>query len=112
MITKINVSKKATSILTHLHNTIRLRPNLIARNALMLSMENGDRYNSKNDVDTSGKEFNSYTLFGENEKIFEMMLRQYYGNEFDENHWGTVISFHINKGLDREDFHAVFDPKI
>ena len=55
MITKINVSKKATSILTHLHNTIRLRPNLIARNALMLSMENGDRYNSKIDVDTSGK---------------------------------------------------------
>ena len=108
MITKINVSKKATSILTHLHNTIRLRPNLIARNALMLSMENGDRYNSKIDVDTSGKEFNSYTLFGANEKIFEMMLRQYYGNKYDENHWGTVISFHIENGLGHKDFNEIF----
>jgi DNA sulfur modification protein DndE len=71
-------------------------------------MENGDRYNSKIDVDTSGKEFNSYTLFGENEKIFEMMLRQYYGNEFDENNWGTVISFHIENGLEHKDFNEIF----
>jgi DNA sulfur modification protein DndE len=109
LITKINISKKATALLTQLHAQLGLRPNILARNALVLSMQNGDHFRSNIEVDTSGKEFNSYTLFGSNEKIYEMILQQYYSGKLDNREWGKVISFHIEKGLIREDFNTILN---
>ena len=108
LITKINISKKATALLTQLHAQLGLRPNILARNALVLSMQSGDHFRSNIEIDTSGKEFNSYTLFGSKEKIYEMILRQYYSGKLEDREWGKVISFHIESGLRHKDFIEIF----
>ena len=108
LITKINVSKKATVLLTQLYAKLGLRPNILARNALVLSMQSGDHFRSNIEIDTSGKEFNSYTLFGSKEKIYEMILRQYYSGKLEDREWGKVISFHIESGLRHKDFIEIF----
>ncbi len=110
MITKINISRHATGLLINLAPKKQLRANILARNALMLSLENGDNYSSEVEVDTSGKEFNSYTLFGSQERIFEMIIRHYYGDKIENGEWGKVINFHIEQGLGHEIFPSIFLP--
>lgn len=108
MIKKINVSTKSTLILSELQHKLKLRPNILARNAFMLSMENGDRYSPIEEVNISGKEFNSYTLFGTKEETFEIILRQYYGYKLNDRELIKVISFHVEKGLKSENFLSLF----
>ena len=108
MIKKISVSRKSTLILSELQLKLKLRPNILARNALILSLENGERLSPEQEIDTSGKEFNSYTLFGSKEKIFEMILRQCYGDKLEKMDWGKMISFHVEAGLNNPSFVQSF----
>lgn len=111
MIDKLKVSKKATQLLEKYSKETGLLRNIIARNAFIRSLGNGDLYNNSQSVRNDGMEFNIYTLFGEYEEIYFALLRQYYKFEdISNNKYAELIRFHIEGGLLDENFIMVFNP--
>jgi len=109
MITRIKISKSATSILAQRYKGVRkmLTPNIILRNAIMFSLSKKDKYDDTI-IDTSGTEFQISTLFGENSELYFMLLNEYYNKKLKNDVQKKVISFHIEQGLKHKDFIDIF----
>lgn len=96
---RLKISKIATDTLKLLKARTGVTPNLVCRMALLLSLEDGKRGGMK-DCDQDGSEFNSITLFGEHEQLFECLLIEVHG-ALDGKQYASVISSHIETGLVR-----------
>ena len=108
MITRIKISRSATGILTANANkfqgrySIHLTPNIILRNALMLSIANGDKLYDEV-IDNGGTEFQISTLLGAESDIYFSLINHHYRKKLKEEEMKNVISFHIEKGLKNKD---------
>lgn len=108
MISKVIISSKASKLLNDYQAKIGLRPNILARNALVFSLKNGDKFDGANKPKTDGKEFNLYTLLGDNEEIYYLLLKEFYKHQFSKYNLSELIVFHIEQGLLKEGFLSVF----
>lgn len=96
---RMHITKSATETLKMFKGRTGVTPNVACRLALMVSLEEGKLGGAKK-VDVAGSEFNAATLFGEHATVIEALLRQVHGN-LDAKHAATVISSHIDHGLER-----------
>ena len=49
--------------------------------------------------DLAGQELNAPTLFGEHQRIYELMLEKYCAEQSDDREMSVVIASHIDNGL-------------
>ena len=111
-INQVRLTTKATAKASYILNQIRLRPNISSRNALLYSLGRGDKYDESIDIVCDGQELKTHTLFGENAEIYFMLLREYYGNKVDKYKMDKVISYHIDQGLEDEQFINILKGKL
>ena len=102
---KLKVSGDATSKLRTLHQRTGLRPNVLCRIALMLSLEEGSAAGRPVPPD-DGMEFNRYTLTGEYDSVFVALLRfveedSGRGSPLSDQELLSLLRTHIHEGLGR-----------
>ena len=111
MITRLKISRSSTGLLTQRYAGLQnqFTPNIILRNALMFSLNNGDEYNEENtEVDQAGTEFQISTLLGKDAEIYFMLLNEYYKKKLSDDETVKRIVFHFEQGLKNETFRAIF----
>lgn len=95
---RVRISELATSRLRYLKSRTGLTPNILARYAFTLSVrEAGSLVVGETMQD--GQEFNAPTLFGEHQRLYELLLARYTNATGDSRHAGLVIANHIDVGL-------------
>jgi len=102
---KLRVSAEATSKLRSLRQRTGLRPNLLCRVALMLSLEEGS-VSGRPAPAEDGIEFNRYTLTGEYDSLFVALLRfveedSRRKNPLSDQELLSLMRTHIHEGLGR-----------
>ena len=96
---KLRISAEATSKIRSLRQRAGLRPNLLCRIALMLSLEEGSA-SSRPVPPEDGMEFNRYTLTGDHDALFVAALRLVEGERPDEE-LVALLRTHIHEGVGR-----------
>ncbi len=98
MKTKINVSSNAEDILTKIKSHFAIRPNIICRYAILLSLRNEDEPTVCSD--NSGREFNRMTLTGDDDLIIRELIKMHY-KEFisDDEYMDVFLKAHLERGL-------------
>jgi DNA sulfur modification protein DndE len=94
---RVKISKNATDSLKLIKGRTGLTPNIAARFALILSLENSGSKKLQ-PADQVGSEFNAPTLFGDHALLFECLLREAHGT-LDQKEAGSVIAAHIEDGV-------------
>ena len=84
-----------------------LTPNIILRNALMFSINNGDKYEDE-EIDSGGSEFQISTLLVSDSEIYFLLICEYYRRKISDSDMKNIISFHVEKGLKNKDFYKLF----
>ena len=109
MITRLKISRSATAILQKRYTALRqiFTPNIILRNAMMFSINNGDLYDD-DEPNTGGSEFQISTLLGSKARLYELLFNQYYGRKLDDGEFKAIMSYHAEQGLRHTDFESVF----
>lgn len=98
MKTKLNTSKNAEDILKSIRSRFDLRPNIICRLAITLSLKEKDSPSMVKD--SSGKEFNRITLTGDDDLLFRELIKQHEGEYItDDEYMETYLKAHIERGL-------------
>lgn len=99
MKTKINVSSNAEEILSKIKSKFSIRPNIICRYAILLSLRNEEDPVVCND--NSGREFNRVTLTGDDDLLIRELIKMHY-NEFlsDDEYMEVFLKAHIERGLE------------
>ena len=85
---------------------LHMRPNIMARNALMYSLEKDDPLKSLA-IEyslTGGKEMNTSTLFGDNQDIYLMLIVEKYGRKLTDNEMAIAINYHVDRAMKEELF--------
>lgn len=95
---RVKISEAATARLRFLKSKTGLTPNILARFAFVLSARDAKPM-IKLDAALDGQEFNAPTLFGEHQRLYELLLIRYMRATDDERPAGTVIAHHIDVGL-------------
>lgn len=95
---RIRISEPSTARLKYLKSKTSLTPNVIARFAFTLSVRDA-RPMVALDAVLDGQEFNAPTLFGEHQRIYELLLIRYLQKTEDDRAPGTIIAHHIDVGL-------------
>ena len=96
---RLRISKQAMDVLKVLKSRTGVTPNLICRSALVVSLEDGAAGGDR-PTDLDGSEFNLSTLFGDNVRAYECLIRQVHGH-LEGRALSVVIASHIDNGLDR-----------
>lgn len=100
MLNKFSISRSATNKLEAEFTRTGLRPNILARNAFMASLEKDDFFDSDHSVDMSGKEFNSYTLWGDHFQLYMTLVKQKYRMHNNvESFLPQIVAWHVDKGI-------------
>ena len=100
MLNKVSISRSATNKLDVEYKKTGLRPNIIARNAFMASLETDNFFDSNQLIDMSGKEFNTYTLFGDNIDLYMVFIKhKYHSYSGYEFFLPQIIAWHIEGGF-------------
>lgn len=94
---RLRISQFSTDTLKLIKHHTGLTPNIVCRIALILSLEAGAAGGSK-EVDQSGSEFNSQTLFGDYGTLFEALIIRVHGQLGPKEIVGVIVS-HIEDGL-------------
>ena len=111
MITRLKISRSSTGLLTQRYAGLQhlFTPNIILRNALMYSLNNGDLYIEKEkQLDQAGTEFQISTLLGKDAEIYFMLLNEYYKKKLTDDETTRRIAFHMEQGLKNENFKSIF----
>ncbi len=111
MITRLKISRSSTGLLTQRYGGLQqqLTPNIILRNALMFSLNNGDKHDDDDDaIDQAGTEFQISTLLGRNAEIYFMLINEHYKKKLKDDEMKKRIAFHIECGLKQKDFISIF----
>lgn len=95
---RIRISEPSTARLKYLKSKTGLTPNILARFAFALSVREG-RAMVALDATLDGQEFNAPTLFGEHQRLYELLLIRYLRATRDERPAATIIAHHIDVGL-------------
>lgn len=98
MKTKINVSSKSDEILSKIKSKFSIRPNIICRYAILLSLRVEE--DPKVCSDNSGREFNRITLTGDDDLILRELIKMHY-KEFisDDEYMEVFLKAHLERGL-------------
>jgi len=94
MATRTRLSAEASDILKGLEKRTRLTPNVLARLALALSLEDRTPF-SGTEPAHSGLEFNHSTLYGEHEALYHHLAIEWAENRKDPN---RILRLHIERG--------------
>ena len=94
MSTRTRLSTEASDILKGLEKRTRLTPNVLARLALALSLEDRTPF-SGTEPSHSGLEFNHSTLYGEHELLYHHLAIEWAGNRKDPY---KILRRHIERG--------------
>ena len=98
MKTKINISLASDEILLKAKSKYSLKPNILCRYAIILSLK--DKSNPPIIQDNSGREFNRVTLTGDDDLLIRELIKNHYG-EFisDDEYMNIFLKAHIERGL-------------
>lgn len=99
---KISVSKDAGGVLRALAQRAHLTPNLLARMALMTSLELGALGPVTRRTEGSGQEFNTYTLLGADQDLYLALVEIVECNGASEQETGALVDWmvaHIERGI-------------
>lgn len=94
---RIRIGERATKRLQFLKGKTGLTPNILSRFAFVLSIRDGKKIAGTAAVD--GQEFNAPTLFGEHQRLYELMLIRYYRVTKDDTPASETIAGMIEHGL-------------
>jgi DNA sulfur modification protein DndE len=111
MITRLKISQSSNSLLNQRYSYQQnyFTPNIILRNALMFSLNNGDNFNEKETkINQLGAEFQISTLFGKDAEIYFMLLNEYYKKKLTDDETIKRIVFHIEQGLKNDSYKNIF----
>jgi DNA sulfur modification protein DndE len=98
MKTKINISTKSDEILSSIKSKYKLRPNILCRYAILLSLRIEDIPEICND--NSGREFNRVTLTGDDDLIIRELIKLNNGNFIsDDEYMDIYLKAHLERGL-------------
>lgn len=100
-INRVQIDEDVTYKLQNLGRGTGLTPNYIARIALTYSL--GEQQPpSMEEYDTAGKEFNRYTLLGENDSLYIALVKKRMLNEgYDpESQLEDYFLAHLNRGIE------------
>ena len=95
---RVRISEYSTGRLRYLKSQTGLTPNIIARFAFTLSVR-AARPMAQLDAVLDGQEFNAPTLFGEHQRLYEVLLIRYVRATDDDRPAATIIAHHIDVGL-------------
>ena len=113
MIKQIYLTKESTKQAQYLSSALGLRPNITSRNALLYSLNKKDRCTLKDcEKLDQGMEIKSSALFGDSIDIYEMLLKEYYGNQLGKFNIEKLISFHVSKRINDDAFVNTLKDKI
>jgi len=98
MKTKINVSSGADEILSKIRSKFSIRPNIVCRYAVILSLQVVEDPVVCND--NSGREFNRVTLTGDDDILIRELIKMHY-TEFisDDEYMNVFLKAHLERGL-------------
>lgn len=98
MKTRLNISEFGDAILNSINSRFDLKPNIICRYALLLSLRNSVEPTIVND--NTGREFNRITLTGDDDKLFRELIKNHH-KEFisDDEYMTKYLKAHIERGL-------------
>lgn len=97
--TRINLSKTTWDRLQYLQTKTRLTPNVIARMAIMLALRDIRTATINESKPTGTHVINRDVLFGEHERVFEALVRQFYAEQSIKADIQDVIRSLIDNGL-------------
>lgn len=95
---RVRISERSTARLKYLKSKTGLTPNILSRFAFVLSARNLRKV-SQVSSNLAGQEFNAPTLFGEHQRLYELILAKYLDETSDERDINLVIASHIENGL-------------
>ncbi len=95
---RVRISERATARLKFLKSKTGLTPNILSRFAFVLSIRDL-RHVTQITTDLSGQEFNAPTLFGEYQRLYELLLAKYIAETGDDRDASLLIAGHIENGL-------------
>ena len=100
MFSHIKTSKENKEVVTLLTNKLNLgAENVIARIALTYSLSLGEKLNIRDIQNSSGKEYSSKVLFGENKDYYVGMTALHYNLHISDKDLPKYIKMHIDEGL-------------
>ncbi|MEW8256324.1 MAG: DndE family protein [Candidatus Thiodiazotropha taylori] len=89
----IKLSKMSTDKLRHMKSVIGVTPNVLARIAMMLSMEDGSSLKNSSVADNDGVDLKKDVLFGDHADIYEVLIRQYiYDKKIETTVSQTIVA--------------------
>ena len=100
MFSHIKTSKENKEVVTLLTNKLNLgAENVIARIALAYSLSLGEKLNIVDIQNSSGKEYSTKVLFGENIDYYVGMTALHYDLHISDKDLSKYIKMHIDEGL-------------
>ncbi|MDB2394218.1 DndE family protein [Flavobacteriaceae bacterium] len=100
MFSHIKTSKENKEVVTLLTNRLNLgAENLISRIALTYSLSLGKKLNISDIRNSSGKEYSSKVLFGDNINYYVGLVASHYGLHISDKDLPKYIKMHIDEGL-------------
>ncbi len=97
--TRINLSKTTWDRLQYLQTKTRLTPNVIARIAIMLALRDIRTATINESKPTGTHVINRDVLFGEHERFYEALVRQFYAEQSIQADIQDVVRSLIDNGL-------------
>lgn len=98
---KLKLSKDSSSKLDSLSTKLNLRRNIICRLAIGRSLIDGSSVVEIEPLDNTGFEFNRYTLTGEHDNIFKLLIVQHEGKKIDDDSYFSIyLRNHIERGIE------------
>lgn len=117
--TRISLSKRTWDRLQYLQTKTRLTPNIIARIAIALALRDIRMVTINETKPTGTHVINRDVLFGEHERAYEAVIRQFYHEQQIDADIQDVIRSLIDNGLHKlghlrtfYDLHSVFSSTI
>jgi DNA sulfur modification protein DndE len=106
MLSRFIIPRETHALLDEWGKKLHLRPNIIARNALMYSLEHDScliTIQPDNPL-VGGTEMNLLTLFGEEQEIYLMLVVEKYAKKLSDNELAITINHHIGLAMREESF--------
>ncbi len=101
MQSKLKLSKDSSSKLDSLSSKINLRRNIICRLAIGRSLVDESSVIEIEPLDNNGFEFNRYTLTGEHDNFFKLLIVQHEGIKMDDDlFFSKYLRNHIERGIE------------
>lgn len=95
---RVRVSDQSAARLKFLKSKTGLTPNILSRFAFVLSIRDMKRV-TRGSSELTGQEFNTPTLFGEHQEIYDLLLTRYVEITKDQRDPSVIIANLIENGL-------------